>query len=171
MLVCLDVDYREHEVVAACVGFATWTAATPSFERVSRVAGASAPYIPGSFYLRELPHLLRVLKVVERKDHVQPSLVIIDGYVTLGPGHPGLGEHLFRALGAKIPVVGVAKTSFHGAAHASAIQRGTSERPLYVTAMGVDPQQAAAGVASMHGKHRVPTMLRRVDQLCRSRNV
>jgi len=167
MLVCLDVDYRDHDVVAACVGFASWTAATPSFERVSRVAGAPAAYVPGSFYLRELPHLLRILKLVKRKDGIDPSLVIVDGYVTLGPGHPGLGEHLFRALGSKIPVVGVAKTAFHGAAHASAIRRGTSQRPLYVTAIGIDQKQASAAVASMHGGSRVPTLLRRVDQLCR----
>jgi deoxyribonuclease V len=167
MLVCLDVDYRPHDVVSACVGFAAWSSPAASFERVEHSAGAPAPYVPGSFYLRELPHLLRILAIVEREQHDRPAIVIVDGYVSLGPGRPGLGEHLHRALGGVGAVVGVAKTAFHGAAHATAVKRGTSDRPLYVTAIGISEVEAAAGVAAMHGAHRVPTMLRRVDRACR----
>ncbi|HSQ67434.1 MAG TPA: endonuclease V [Polyangiaceae bacterium] len=167
MLVCLDVDYRRHDVVAACVGFEGWAAAVPSFELAARVGGAPADYVPGSFYLRELPHLLRILEIAERERRVRPEVVLIDGYVSLGPDRPGLGEHLHRALGGRTPVVGVAKTAFRGAVHATAVKRGTSERPLYVTAIGIAQSEAAAGVEAMHGAHRVPTMLRRVDRACR----
>jgi hypothetical protein len=31
----------------------------------------------------------------------------------------------------------------------------------------VDTHAAAEGVRSMHGEHRIPTLLMRVDQLCR----
>jgi deoxyribonuclease V len=38
---------------------------------------------------------------------------------------------------------------------------------LYVTAVGIDPRAAASNVRGMHGKHRLPTMIKRVDRLCR----
>jgi deoxyribonuclease V len=48
------------------------------------------------------------------------------------------------------------------------VVRGTeAKRPLYVTAAGVGVDQAAAWVRSMHGPHRLPTLLKRVDRLCR----
>jgi deoxyribonuclease V len=47
------------------------------------------------------------------------------------------------------------------------VYRGGSKRPLFVTALGVDPQAAANDVQQMHGEHRLPTMLKRVDRLCR----
>ncbi len=163
MIVCLDVDYRASEVIAACVGFERWDSPVAAFQRVERVGGAPAPYKPGSFYLRELPHLLRILELAP----VAPSVVVVDGYVSLAPGRPGLGERLFHALHDKVPVVGVAKTAFRGATHALAVKRGASDKPLFVTAIGIDPRTAAKSVASMHGAHRVPTMLRQVDRACR----
>lgn len=66
-------------------------------------------------------------------------------------------------------MIGVAKTSFHGAAHAVAVRRGASERPLYVTASGVDPQEAGRYLSRMAGAHRIPTLPRRVDALARPR--
>ena len=167
MLVCLDVDYRPRDVVAACVGFEGWASPDVSFELAARVGEAPAAYVPGRFYLRELPHLLRILELARRERHVRPALVLIDGYVSLGPDRPGLGEHLHRALGGRTPIVGVAKTPFRGATHATEVKRGTSERPLYVTAIGLAQSEAAAGVAAMHGPHRIPTMLWRVDRACR----
>jgi len=48
------------------------------------------------------------------------------------------------------------------------VLRGDSRRPLYVTAAGLDPAAAALHVRSMHGPFRIPTLLKRVDQLCRT---
>jgi len=72
------------------------------------------------------------------------------------------------ALARNIEVVGVAKSAFAGAA-AAEVLRGTSARPLYVTAVGTERAAAAAGVQSMHGDHRIPTLLGRVDALARGR--
>ena len=95
--------------------------------------------------------------------------IVIDGYVWLdAAGRPGLGAHLFEALGGRIPVVGVAKSAFQGSPHAERVLRGTSARPLYVTAAGLDARQAAAAVGSMHGPHRFPTVLQRADALSRA---
>src|SRR5262249_54353360 len=144
------------EAVAACVLFAGWADEAPALERVHRVAGV-APYQPGQFYKRELPCLLVVLGTID----APVGGGVIDGYVWLGEGRPGLGAHLYEALGRRVPVVGVAKTRF-ASATALEVARGGA-RPLYVTAAGLDPAVAAGHVLGMHGPHRIPTLLKRVD--------
>jgi deoxyribonuclease V len=80
----------------------------------------------------------------------------------------GLGKHLFKFLDGKIPVVGVAKSKFEGSSGAE-VFRGGSIRPLYVTSAGMDLQKASVRIRSMHGVHRIPTLLKRVDLLARQR--
>lgn len=169
MIVAVDVDYRAGSVVAAAVGFETWTDEHAVVEVVVASDAPPAEYQPGQFYLRELPHLRSALALL-----VPPlEAIVVDGYVWLAGDatseHPraGLGAHLASALGNVTPVVGVAKTSFAGATSVEVV-RGTSARPLYVTATGLDPRVAAARVRAMHGEHRIPTLLRRVDQLARA---
>lgn len=163
MIVCVDVDYRAHAAVAACVGFRDWSDAAGAFERAEKVSDAPAPYVPGSFYLRELPCVRAIL---DRLD-ARPDVIVIDGYVSLATGHAGLGEHLHRALDRAIPIVGVAKTAFAGATHAARVLRGKSAKSLFVTAIGMSTDEAAANIRAMHGDHRVPTLLARADRLCR----
>ena len=163
MLACLDVDYRADHAVAACVYFAAWTDPAPAHEAIAHVTDL-APYVPGAFYRRELPCLLAVLGTRSTHDL---AAIVVDGYAWLGPDRPGLGAHLHAALGGHIPVIGVAKTAFHDTALALPIVRGDSQRPLYVTAVGLDPKVAAAHVEAMHGAFRLPTMLQRVDRLAR----
>jgi deoxyribonuclease V len=161
MLICVDVDYRDPGAVAAGVLFGAWADAAPAAERVVHV-GRVQPYEPGQFYKRELPCLLAVLGTVAEPIEV----VVVDGYVWLGPEQRlGLGAHLYDALGGRTAVVGVAKTRF--ASPARQVSRGGSARPLYVSAVGIDPDEAACCVAAMHGPYRLPTLLRRVDRLCR----
>lgn len=165
MIVALDVQYDDlaGTARAAAVGFAAWGDEVPAFEEAVIVA-AVAPYEPGAFYRRELPCLLAVLAAVAGP----VATVIVDGYVDLAPGRAGLGRHLYEALGERIPVVGVAKTRFFGA-DAAPVRRGESARPLWVTAAGMAVEDAAAHVAAMHGPHRIPTLLTRVDGLARGR--
>ena len=118
-----------------------------------------ASYVPGSFYKRELPCILALLDKLKQI----PVEMIIDGYVWLG-ARSGLGQHLFEALGCRIPVIGVAKSAFPGAA-AEKIYRGTSRRPLYITAAGVPIGIAAGNISRMHGPHRIPNLLKQVDQI------
>lgn len=164
MFACTDVDYRmDDSARAAAVFFESWADEKPALERVERLANV-APYQAGQFYQRELPCLLAVLD-----GHLQGlNAVIIDGYVTLDTaGRSGLGQHLFEALGGQIPVIGVAKTAFQGSPHAAQVLRGTSQTPLYITAAGTGVQEAAQHIREMHGAHRMPTLLKRVDRLCR----
>ena len=161
----VDVHYpdsggaRVALVLASDQRFATIVA-----ERVVWLETAQ-PYQPGNFYTRELPAIVAVLDSLPR-----PRLLIVDGYCDLDPdGRPGLGSHVYHELG--IPVVGVAKTAFHSATHALEVRRGMAARPLYVTAAGVDIDEAVRLVAAMSGPHRLPDALRRVDALARGHAV
>jgi deoxyribonuclease V len=94
--------------------------------------------------------------------------VLVDAYVWLPPdAKPGLGARLHDALGHGTAIVGIAKNPLAGDALAIPVLRGASKRPLFVTAAGLDPADAADGVRRMHGVYRVPTLLRRVDRLGR----
>jgi deoxyribonuclease V len=164
MIAALDVHYFEMDAVAGAVLFSDWTAARPESELREFIERVE-PYESGSFYKRELPCLLKLLKPL--KDLV--DTVIVDGYVWLGPeNRPGLGAHLFAALDGEVSVIGVAKNPFRGATNSQLVLRGRSMRPLYVTAAGMDVIVAARNVQEMHGPHRIPTLLKRVDELCRS---
>jgi deoxyribonuclease V len=142
-------------VVAATPGFAAmeaeWTAEVP----------VAAPYRPGQFFLRELPPLRAVLA-----DAGPLRLIVVDGYVDLDPdGRPGLGAYVHDEFA--VPVIGVAKNSFHSATHAIPVTRGGSVQPLFVTAAGLPLTQAASLVREMAGRYRLPDALRRADALAR----
>ncbi len=65
-----------------------------------------------------------------------------------------------RATAALVP--------FRTATHAVKVLRGQATKPLYVTtAGGLDVDAAAQIVATMAGPHRLPSAIRRVDQLAR----
>jgi deoxyribonuclease V len=164
MIAAVDVCYSETGATAGGVLFTHWTSEQPARELQVFIEQVQ-PYEPGSFYKRELPCLLELLEPVN--DRVET--IIVDGYVWLGPeNRPGLGAHLYETLGEQTPVIGVAKSIFGGATNAEAVLRGRSKRPLFVTAAGMDPLIAANNIQGMHGPHRIPTLLKRVDQLCRS---
>lgn len=160
-LVALDVHYLEKGARAAFVTFEHWTSATPLEEGVVNVLEVSE-YIPGEFYRRELPCLLAALEKVSQT----PEIIVVDGYVWLEHEKPGLGAKLFEALEGKVAVVGVAKTRYTGA-DALEVLRGSSQTPLFVSAVGMDALEAAEKVRRMHGPHRLLTLLTRVDHLCR----
>lgn len=163
-LACVDVDYRVRGAVAACVLFRDWTDAVAAREVVATAPAAEvAAYVPGQLYLRELPLLERVLaQVTDPLD-----VIIVDGNVWLDAnGTPGLGAHLWDARGRGGAVIGVAKNPYVGAP-SIAVLRGTSTNPLHVTAAGIDPSDAAAHIRAMDGPFRLPTLLTRVDRLCR----
>jgi deoxyribonuclease V len=163
VLACVDVDYRDTSVVAACVCLCDWPDAAPCHETTVTLPGPAAAYVSGAFFHRELPYLLRVLAALP----AAPAIVVVDGYVALGAGQPGLGQHLHEALDGRAAVVGVAKTAYRGAVGAVAITRGRSRRPLFVSAVGLAADEAARGVLAMAGAYRIPAMLKRVDRLCR----
>ncbi|HLO26667.1 MAG TPA: endonuclease V [Geobacteraceae bacterium] len=164
MIACVDVAYHGSEASTACVLFRHWSDEKGEQEIVVQT-GSVEEYQPGQFYRRELPCLLAVLALVQ----APLEAVIVDGYVWLGDNNEqGLGAILHEALGTTTAVIGVAKSRFAGATGAVPVLRGTSNRPLYVTAAGMDTLVAARHIQSMHGAHRIPTLLKRADQLSRA---
>ncbi len=164
MLIAVDVHYADLAVVTAAAGFMDWSDPTSTLECVLRTKVTPKPYEPGAFYKRELPFLLEAVALVERRYPVEA--VVIDGHVWLQEGQPGLGARLHEALGVRKTVIGVAKAAFAGGS-AVPVLRGDSSRPLFVTAAGMNAHRAAELVCAMHGPHRVPTLLKRADQLAR----
>ena len=188
MIVALDVDYRDDHAVAAAVVIADWETERVVLEDRVHVAGIE-PYEPGNFYARELPPLLAIWERLEssratreRREGFSPAesedrrsgrslprihTLIVDGYVWLDSNDtPGLGGRLWESLDQRVCVIGVAKTRFRDGAAATEVLRGSSAKPLFVTAAGMDVEAAAARVEQMAGGHRIPVVLGAVDRLC-----
>ena len=118
--VAVDVHYlpcggaRAAAVVAADATFGHLLAG-----RTGQVAKVP-PYRSGQFYLRELPPLHAVLDGLDGM-----TLLIVDGYADLDPaGRAGLGAYAHAEFG--VPVIGVAKTAFRAATHASRSYAGNA---------------------------------------------
>lgn len=180
MIVALDVGYTDNSsdaaggvaggTMARCgvVAFREWTSTSPEHTHVVSVPNV-APYVPGQLFERELPALIAGLDAMASLAGGVPECVIVDGNVRLDQsGRPGLGLHLHDHLPTPIAVVGVAKSVFAGL-EAQEVLRGSSRRPLYVTAIGIEEARAALLVGGMAGGHRIPTMLKIADQLSRGR--
>lgn len=164
----LDVHYKGAGARTACVLIESWEAESPSSTYAQDIE-AVEPYEPGNFYRRELPCLVSVLHLLPSL----PEIVVVDGYVWLSSvDRPGLGARLYEALGRGTPVVGIAKSAFarvESCAGVVRVLRGTSRNPLFITAVGIEPDVAAQCVRRMAGKHRIPEIARITDRLSRSR--
>lgn len=163
MILAIDVAYRDDEAIVAGVLFNDWPDAKPARE-MAISCSIKESYQPGRFYRRELPCIAALLEQVR-----QPvDFIIIDGFVFLGRNKkPGLGKYLREFLENKIVVIGVAKNPYRDTPESCKVLRGKSFRPLYVTSDGINQEQAKFLITTMHGKDRIPTMLRYVDRLSR----
>lgn len=162
-IVAVDTAYSAYKAVTAGVLIHTWDSVLPEDAFISETATASE-YISGEFYKRELPCILNFLKEVPW----EPEIIIIDGYVLLGEHTMGMGLHLYEALGKTIPVIGVAKRPFAGNTTALPIFRGSSKRPLHITAAGISLREAALDIKNMYGSHRIPVILKAADILSKN---
>lgn len=164
MIVAIDVDYRKEGAKVAGVIFETWES-EEIIDEYFLIIDQVADYAPGNFYKRELPCIMSLFK------HIRYPItcIVIDGYVYLGSKKsPGLGKHLWDELNGAIPVIGVAKSSFKDTPKNTEVIRGRSTTPLYITAEGIDLEVAKTNIFHMKGNHRIPTLLKHVDTLCRS---
>jgi len=164
MILATDVHYSHSTAVAAGVLFDHWNYPEPKREYVCKIQKIE-PYESGKFYKRELPCILTLLKT----HNLSVDCIVVDGFVYLDDDlRPGLGKYLFDTLGGVVTVVGVAKTAFQGISNENEVVRGKSEKPLYVTSTG-DIDTAKRDIIRMHGDYRIPTLLKRVDSLCRTK--
>ncbi len=160
MLLALDVHYRENTTKAVGVLF-NWEDTEPT-EIVTVFIDDVAEYVPGEFYKRELPCLL---KVIENIDLTKLEAIIIDGYVYIdNDKNYGLGGVLWETLNKQVPIIGVAKTSFlKNKETVIDVFRGESIKPLFVSAIGFDLNLAALKIKQMHGSYRMPHILKQLD--------
>lgn len=164
MILAIDVDYREdNKAVVSGVLFEDWKNQYPQDIVTTSVDNVQA-YKSGQFYKRELPCILELLKKIDSNF----QYIIVDGYVFLGEDKKGLGAYLYEALDKRVPIIGVAKNAFRDIEEETYIYRGESKKPLYITSIGLVQENAKEYIQQMHGKYRLPTLLKLVDSSCRA---
>jgi len=163
MILAFDSYYFDGKAKTVCLKFEDWVD-TDNFNVYTEVLEHIAEYVPGEFYKRELPCILSLLGKIKTES---VSAIIVDGYVFLDDDRKlGLGGHLYEAIARRWPVIGVAKSNFATVDKLKIpVYRGDSNNPLFITSIGIDPKTAAAHIKSMDGKFRVPTLLKKLDQL------
>lgn len=163
MILAFDTYYFDGKAKTVCLEFTEWSQ-SENFKVHTEIIDNVAEYIPGEFYKRELPCILSLLNKIDLK---KVEVIIVDGFVYLDDEKKyGLGGHLYEKLNQKIPIIGVAKTNFASIEKDKrSLLRGDSQKPLYVTAIGIELEDAFQKVESMAGEFRMPTLLKEMDRL------
>src|SRR6218665_1388775 len=161
MILALDVHYKEDSSAKSVGVLFEWDDDKAQQVLIEYIYGIN-DYVPGEFYKRELPCLL---KIIETIDLNSLEAIIVDGYIYVDNlGKFGLGGILWETLNQRIPVIGLAKTSFHGNKETvKEILRGESKNPLFVSSIGFDLNTASERVKNMKGDYRIPTLLKEMD--------
>lgn len=164
-ILAIDVHYRAD--IANVVGVLFNTNDDRSFSSYTSHVTDIAPYQPGSFYKRELPCILALLKLVPENAYTH---LLIDGYVyTNNQGDYGLGGYLYECINQRVPVIGVAKSKFVGnEKYCIPVLRGKSQSPLYISSIGYDSSLAADMIKRLSGEYRFPTILAILDRMTKS---
>lgn len=162
LFVAVHVDGAQ--ATAAAVAFDAWDAMEATKTCTTRIAHIEKA-VRGELDLRELPCVLQLLG----EHRLEPELLLFEGFVHLdGDDTPGLGQHLFHALGGRVPVVGISKKGLPGLSAQFEVMREEETPPLVVTSAGVDIGAAKARVRSMHGRKRVPTLMKLAARLAKN---
>ncbi|MBT9494328.1 MAG: endonuclease V [Paucibacter sp.] len=168
MKLAIDVHFDNNNAAqAAAIAFDDWDAAEPSRTFITRIAQVEKP-VRGELDLRALPCIMQLL----REHGLAPEmieLIIINGLVHLDAQEtPGLGRHLHHALGERCAIMGVSKTAPPNTPSQFEVQREEETRPLIVSCIGIDLGAAKARLRAMHGRKRVPTLLKLVARLAKA---
>lgn len=166
MIYAFDTYYYDDYANTICLVFENWNSEQES-EIFSEHKAVTSEYESGAFYKRELPCILSLLNKIS----LQPGdLMVVDGYVTLDEnGKHGLGGYLYEALDQKFPVIGIAKNGFNSNdPERRTVYRGESRAPLFLTAKGINVDAVKPEIEQMHGRFRIPALLKKLDQLTRS---
>lgn len=166
MKLAVAVLFDSTQARAAAVAFDAWDAAEATKTFVSRITHVEkAPR--GALDLRELPCVMQLL----REHDLEPELILMDGFVHLDADEtPGLGQHLYQALGGKVPVIGVSTNGLPGLSAQFEVMREEETPPLLVTCAGIDIGAAKARLRAMHGRKRVPTLMKLATRLAKNKD-
>lgn len=164
MKLAVDIHREGGHACVAAVAFDAWESPEPTRTFLSRMAEREKP-ARGELDLRDVPCILQLL----REHALEPELIVIDGFVHLDANEtPGPGWHLHHALAGRVAVVGVSKSTTSGLPVQFEVMREDETRPLVVTCIGIDLGAAKARLRAMHGRKRVPTLLKLAARLARS---
>jgi len=158
MKLVMDVHIEGESARVAAVAFDDWTAFEGTKNYALRVEHVTRP-VKGELDLRELPWLVQLLDA----NRLQPEVIVFDGFVHLDAQEtPGLGRRLHDTLGGRSAVIGVSKGLFKGTETPDqfCVFREDEAPPLVVTCAGIDLGAAKARIRMMHGKKRVPTLMK-----------
>ncbi|HEX8015046.1 MAG TPA: endonuclease V [Flavobacterium sp.] len=163
MILAFDTYYFDGKAKTVCLEFEKWNE-SKDFKIYTEIMDNVEEYIPGEFYRRELPCILSLLNQI---DLAKVNVIIVDSFVYLDDDKKyGLGGHLYEKLNNEIPIIGVAKTNFASIEKDKVgIIRGDSYKPLFITAIGIELEDAVEKVKSMAGEFRIPTLLKELDRL------
>lgn len=163
MILAFDTHYFDNKAKTVCLEFSEYNQ-KENFKVHTEIIENVEEYIPGEFYKRELPCIMSVLNQINLENI---EVIIVDGFVYLDDDKKyGLGGHLYEKLNRQIPIIGVAKTNFASIEKdKKALYRGDSIKPLYITSIGIDLEEAFHNIESMHGEFRMPTLLKELDRL------
>lgn len=166
MIGFFDVYYNDDGTAqGACILTDTFNDDVPKEEHIVTIDKVE-PYESGFFYKRELPIILKMINVIGKEKF---DMIVIDGYVNLTDKHHGLGYYLYKKLGESIPIIGVAKNKYKTENQSIEILRGFSEKPLFITSIGIEVAKAAKNIGFMRGDNRLPTIIKMADSLSRSK--
>ncbi|MEN4762462.1 MULTISPECIES: endonuclease V [unclassified Chryseobacterium] len=165
MIYAFDTYYYDDYANTICIAFKDWDSEHEN-EIFSEKTPITSDYESGAFYKRELPCILSLLNKIKLENE---DIIIVDGYVTLdNDGKIGLGGYLYEALDKKYPIVGIAKNGFASPDFMRReVFRGESKTPLFLTAKGINVDEVKPKIENMHGNFRIPTLLKKLDQLTR----
>ncbi len=163
MKLAVGVHDLEGGASVAAVAFDEWDAAEASRTFTSHVAPLDLP-VRSPRGSAELAGVLQML----REHALEPELIVIDGPVHLDATEkPGWGRQLFDALGGRSAVIGMTTRSMPALPAQFEVWREEEARPLIVTCVGIDLGAAKARVRTMHGRRRVPTLMKLAIRLAR----
>ncbi|MDE5492145.1 endonuclease V [Elizabethkingia meningoseptica] len=159
-ILAIDVHYKESYAKTVGVLF-HWDSESPIDIKSVNISEVKE-YIPGQFYKRELPCILKLLEQIDVKTL---DIIIVDGHVYINNERElGLGGHLYESLRGTIPIIGVAKKSFYNTEEVTQpLYRGKSRNPLFISSIGISTAIAMKKVEQMKGKYRIPDILKILD--------
>ena len=165
MKLVMDIHHDGDTARVGAVAFDDWAAGEATKTYVTEVAHVEKAR-PGEPWGRDLPGLLQLL----HQHKLSPEVIVIDGFVYSDAQEtPALGQFLHHALGGAVAVIGISKTAMKDTPAQFEVMREEETRPLVITSAGIDLGAAKARVRTMHGRKRLPTLLKLATRIAKCR--
>lgn len=164
-ILAVNINFQDREDIVSGVSFTQWNSGRAENVFLSKVENTE-DYLSGEIFAREL----KIVNTLLSQTKAQPDYILLDGLVySDGKAEPGFGKRLYDELGGNVVIIGVVKKQIQGLPDECGVCRGESKTPLFVTAVGIDLEAAKELLLSMHGKFRVPSILKLAEKKSRGK--